>query len=419
MSIEASTELFLGRQPIMDASGNLVAFELLFRSGHANGAVIDDDVAATATVINHVFSELGVDAVLGGYAGFINLSAGLILSDVIELLPSDRVVLELLETVQITPAVLSRLRELRARGFQIALDDYAGNETLYADTLDLVDIVKVDVQGMSAPELETVTGRLKRWPVRLLAEKVDAKDQVQHCAELGYELFQGYYFARPSVITGRRLSHAHGAIMRLTGLVAQDAESAQIEQVFKENPDLSINLLRLVNSAAMGTRRRVHSLQDAIILLGRNQLQRWLQLMMFSAEGGSKGRFPSPLLLIAATRGRLMELLFDAAFGRNRGRGGDEAFLAGITSLMGALLGMSLEEVFKGLPVPDSVRLAVLERSGAVGRLLSLAEGLEHADVDTIQAELIHLPRLDAARVNDIHVAAMEWAHAIGRPGHH
>ncbi|MEI7967942.1 MAG: HDOD domain-containing protein [Betaproteobacteria bacterium] len=411
----ASTELYLGRQPILDGRENLVAFELLFRSSRANGAQIDDDLIATATVINHTFSELGVDAVLGHYTGFINLPAGLLLSDVIELLPKERVVLELLETVEINDTLITRLRELRAMGFRLALDDYVGDEGRYEEVLALVDVVKVDIKDVPPDQLARVTERLKRWPVRLLAEKVDHKAQVDRCLELGYELFQGYHFARPSIITGRRLSHAETAIMRLMGLVVSDAETGEIEQVFKQNPDLSLNLLRLVNSAAVGSNRKITSLKSAIALLGRSQLQRWLQLLMFTVAANRHAEFPSPLLVLAATRGKLMELL--ATSGKARRGVGDEAFLAGIMSLMGALLGMPLPEVMKALPVPDAVRLAVLERSGELGGLLTLTEHVEHTDIPAIEKQLAKIARLDASQVNDAYVGAIEWANSISMPG--
>lgn len=411
----ASTELYLGRQPILDGRENLVAFELLFRSSRANGAQIDDDLIATATVINHTFSELGVDAVLGHYTGFINLPAGLLLSDVIELLPKERVVLELLETVEINDTLITRLRELRAMGFRLALDDYVGDEGRYEEVLELVDVVKVDIQDVPPDQLARVTERLKRWPVRLLAEKVDHRAQVDRCLELGYELFQGYHFARPSIITGRRLSHAETAIMRLMGLVVSDAETREIEQVFKQNPDLSLNLLRLVNSAAVGSNRKITSLKSAIALLGRSQLQRWLQLLMFTVAANRNAEFPSPLLVLAATRGKLMELL--ATSGKARRGVGDEAFLAGIMSLMGALLGMPLPEVMKALPVHDAVRLAVLERSGELGDLLTLTEHVEHTDIPAIEKQLTKIARLDASQVNDAYVGAIEWANSISMPG--
>lgn len=409
----SAQELFLGRQPILDRDQNLAAFELLFRSSHVNGAQIEDDLLASATVINHAFTELGVEHVLGRYVGFINLSAPLILSDVIELLPRDRVVLELLESVEVNPTVVARLKELKAMGFTLALDDYLGQEAQYAEVLGVVDVVKVDVKGLDPARVEAITARLKRWPVKLLAEKVDTREQADLCLDLGYELFQGYYFARPSIIKGRRLTHAETAIMRLLGLVMADADTPEIEQVFRQNPDLSLTLLRLVNSVAVGSRTKITSLSQALVLLGRHQLQRWLQLLMFAIPSSRDAKFPSPLLVLAATRGRMMEQLAAVWSGAST-EARERAFLTGILSLVSALLGVPLAEVLKSLPLPDEVRVALLDRSGELGNMLRLVELVEQTDVDGIAAMLDQRPFLGAATVNNAYVEAIEWANRIG-----
>ena len=409
----SAQELFLGRQPILDRDQNLAAFELLFRSSHLNGAHIEDDLLASATVINHAFTELGVEHVLGRYVGFINLSAPLILSDVIELLPRDRVVLELLETVEVTPTVVARLKELKAMGFTLALDDYLGQEAQYAEVLGVVDVVKVDVKGLDPARVEAITARLKRWPVKLLAEKVDTREQADLCLDLGYDLFQGYYFARPSIIKGKRLTHAETAIMRLLGLVMADADTPEIEQVFGQNPDLSLTLLRLVNSVAVGSRTKITSLSQALVLLGRHQLQRWLQLLMYAIPSSRDAKFPSPLLVLAATRGRMMELLA-AVWSGASAEARERAFLTGILSLVSALLAVPLPEILKSLPLPEKVRTALLDRSGELGDMLRLVELVEQTDVDGIAAMLDQRPFLGAATVNNAYVEAIEWANRIG-----
>lgn len=406
-------ELFLGRQPILDRNQNLAAFELLFRSGHFNGAQIEDDVFATATVINHAFSELGVEAVLGKHTGFINLSAPLILSDVIELLPRSKVVLEILEHVAVTDALVARCKALKRMGFTLALDDYTGRETDFRPLLEVVDIVKVDVKGMDQAALARTTASLKRLGVRLLAEKVDTREQVDRCLELGYELFQGYYFAKPSIITGKRLGHAETALMRLLGLVLSDADTTQIESVFKHNPDLSLNLIKLVNSAATGTRTRILSLGQAITVLGRKQLQRWLQVLMFTLSSAPAAEFPSPLLVLAATRGKLMELIAAALRPRDRDFQ-DRAFMTGILSLVNALLGLPMQDIVGSVPLAQDVKQALLERTGGLGEALELVEALEESDLMGIEKALDRVPGLAHSQVIGMQVEAMRWANSIG-----
>ncbi len=413
MSAATHQELFLGRQPILDRNQNIAAFELLFRSGHVNGADVEDDVFASATVINHAFSELGVETVLGKHVGFINLSAPLIMSDVIELLPRNKVVLEILETVRVTDPLVQRCRALKQMGFTLALDDFTGREEEFRPLLETVDIVKVDVQHMDDAELAGVTAGLKPLGVQLLAEKVDNRPQVEHCIELGYELFQGYYFARPSIITGKRLSHAEVALMRLMSLVLSDAESGDIEAVFKQNPSLSVNLMKLVNSVAVGGNARITSLRQAITVLGRKQLQRWLQVLLFTLSSAPAAKFPSPLLYLAAARGRLMELMAQALTPRDPGVA-DRAFMAGILSLVNALLGMPMSEIISGMALDPGVRDALIDRSGPLGAMLLLVEALEESDLAGIEQALARVPGLDHGQVIGLQVEAMRWANSIG-----
>jgi c-di-GMP-related signal transduction protein len=236
---------------------------------------------------------------------------------------------------------------------------------------------------------------------------------VDLCVGLGYQLFQGYYFARPTIITGKRLSHAESAIMRLLGLVLVDADTPEIAQVFRQNPDLSLTLLRLVNSVAVGNRTRITSLSQALVLLGRSQLQRWLQLLMYAISSSADAKFPSPLLVLAATRGRMMEQLA-AIWSGTGGETRERAFLTGILSLVSALLGIPLAEVLKTLPVPEDVRQALVDRSGPLGDMLRLTELVEQTDADAIAAMLEQRPFLDASRVNAAYVEAIEWANRIG-----
>jgi c-di-GMP-related signal transduction protein len=413
MSQPGTHELFLGRQPILDRNQNLAAFELLFRSGHVDGAQIEDDVFATATVINHAFSELGVEAVLGKHTGFINLSAPLIMSDVIELLPRNKVVLEILETVRVSDALVHRCHELKRAGFTLALDDFTGREHEFKALLDIVDIVKVDVQQMDDAQLRHTTARLQEIDVRLLAEKVDTREQADRCLALGYELFQGYYFAKPSILTGKRLGHAETALMRLLGLVLTDADSPEIETVFKQNRDLDLNLMKLVNSVAVHGKGRITSLGAALAALGREQLQRWLQVLLFTLSSAPAAEFPSPLLILAATRGKLMELIACALRAAD-GDFHDKAFMAGILSLVNALLGMPMSEILGAMPVHADVRKALVQRSGPLGSMLLLVEALEEAELMGIEKALAQVPGLEHRQLIGMQVEAMAWANSIG-----
>lgn len=410
----AIDEIFIGRQPILDRNHQLVAYELLFRSGSLkNSADIEDNLGATANVINHAFAELGVEQALGPYKGFINCDESLLLSDMLEILPYDKIVLEVLETVEPTAQVIARCTELKACGFTLALDDFTNYAPKWEPLLDLMEIVKVDLQPLDDAQLADITHALQQRPLTLLAEKVDRREQADNCHQLGYSLFQGYYFARPAIIAGRKLNHSQLSLMRLLGLVLEDAETHEIEGVLKHEPGLAVNLMRLTNSVATGVRARITSLRHAITVLGRKQLQRWLQLLLYTNPSGS-GEVAGPLLQLAATRGRFLELLAGKAQSGARELE-EQAFMTGIMSLMPTLMGMSLEDILKSIRVAGSVQEALEGRDTPLGIMLRLTEALEVGDGATCHDLTARIPGADHQLVNACHTQALAWASNIGR----
>ncbi len=404
----ATQDIFLGRQPILDRDQRIVAYELLFRSGNTPGVTVTDDMQATASVIHHAFGEMGVQTVLGAQLGFINVSAEMLHSDLVELLPRTQVVLELLETIIVTDAVVERCRALKQLGFSLALDDFVFDES-YRPLLALIDIVKVDILLHSREELQSAVSRLKQWPVKLLAEKVDSAEQAAYCHSLGFELFQGYYFARPAVLSAKRTDPTQMALTQLLGLVLRDAETQQIEQMFKQHPSLTYNLMRLVNSVASGVRHNITSVSQAIMVLGRRQLQRWLQLLLFTLQAGAP--YPSPLLLLAATRGKMMELLAEKQL-RNADFC-DEAFMAGILSLIDSLIDKPLADIVGELGLSKRLTAVLLHREGEMGRLLQLVESVEHPDLGRTLSLLAQSGALSMPDLTAAEIAAMSWANQV------
>lgn len=400
-------DIFLGRQPILDRDNHIVAYELLFRSGQVADANVHDDLQASAQVIVQAFSERDIASVLGGKKGFINVSADLLMSDILELLPSDKVVIELLETIQINDQIIGRCRELKEMGFHMALDDFVGGAQ-FVPLFEIVEVVKFDLPLMQPADLKKNVTYLKHWPLQLLAEKVEDVEQANHCRDLGFDLFQGYYFARPAVLSGKRTDASKLALMKLVGLVLKDAETTEIEQAFKHDPSLSFNLLRLVNSVAMGMSHKISSLKHAIIVLGRQQLQRWLQLLLFINQSGD---LHNPLLELAATRGRLMELLATVQVKRDKDYH-DRAFMVGIISLLDALLGIPLDEIIKQVNLSSDVEQALREHGGPLGNLLLLVKKMEQTDFDAA-AVILDETHLSQADLTQAQLEAMRWANDL------
>lgn len=406
-------EFFLARQPILDRNQELVAYELLFRSGELGPANITSDLSATASVISHT-AQLGIEKVIGDVLGFINVDAAVLMSDIFHFLPREHVVLEIVETVAATPDILLRVEELSQQGFRFALDDVITDSEDVQKFLPLIDIVKFDLRDMPLSALLKLTPQFKLAGKKLLAEKVESFGQFKICLDLGFDYFQGYYFAKPSVLSGKKLSPSQMSVMELMNLVMSDADTAEIEKAIKLDVALGLNLLRLANTPAFGIRHRIDSLSQALLVLGREQLRRWLQIMLY-AEPCKKDHAMPPLLALATTRGKMLELLSQKIHPNNRNKA-DTAFTVGIMSLMDSLFGMTMQAILEQITVVDEVGQALLARKGFYGDLLKLAEYLERIEeAQPLIAPLLKKLNLSHDDLYELEIASFEWSDQVAQ----
>jgi EAL and modified HD-GYP domain-containing signal transduction protein len=404
-------DIFLARQPILDRQQRLVAYELLFRSCHTNRADIAEHMRATTTLVNNAFNGMGIASVLGHAKGYINVDAHFLLSDWVELLPPKQVVLEILEWVEPSDDVIARIKALRLCGYSFALDDYSGDSSNVDRFLSEVDLVKVDLRAVDPARLTAIAADLRRRRLRMVAEKVETKDEFELACNLGFDLFQGYHFARPQLLTSKQQKKpAKIQLLRLLSLILEDSDTVALEMAFKRHPMLSYNLIRMVNSAASGLHQRVNSLRHAIVLLGRRQLQIWMQLLLYTVR--DDGATDNPLLQMAATRGKLMETVAQIDSQSRRGDPG-AAFMTGILSLVDVLLGMPREQIFGELLISDELKEALLFRTGRLGHLLRLAETLEQDNHAETKELIAGVPGLSMESLLQMQLESYLWANSI------
>ncbi|MDB5747509.1 MAG: hypothetical protein JWP72_2357 [Massilia sp.] len=403
---------YLARQPVLDRNQALFGYELLFRNTPANAAEIDSDMAATADVLAHA-AQLGLPRAIGDATAFLNVDTEVLMSDIFSFLPRERTVLELVGSVEASEQVLWRLAELSGHGFRFAAEAGA-HGSRFGRLLPLLDFVKVDLRTMPVVTMLGLLPRLRGTGKRLIAEKVESQTEYKTCLDLGFDYFQGFYFARPSVIAGRKLSPSQLAVVDLMTLVTSDADNREVERAVKRDVTLSLNLLRIVNTPAAGLRQRIDSIGQALIVLGRRQLQRWLQIMLY-AEPGTRGHANTPLLMLASTRARLMELLAQR-LRPAQPRVADVAFTVGIMSLMDTLFCVPMADLVEQIPVSEEVTNALLRRTGFFGELLRLAESIEQME-DGAGAMLPTLHQLadSGDDLVELEMAAFEWGDKVVR----
>ncbi len=406
-------EFYLGRQPILDRNQNLFGYELLFRNAPVGPAHITTELSATAAVIAHA-SQLGMERTVGDALGFVNVDADVIMTDIFSFLPRERMVLELCATVPVTPRLLARVEELAGHGCRFALADVTGESEAVGALVPWIEYVKMDMRNTPLSTLMKLAPRFRQQKKKLVAEKVETREEFKNALDLEFDYFQGYYFSRPVIMSGKKLSPSQLAVMELMTLVTSDADNLDIERAIKRDVSLALNLLRLVNTPAVGARQRIDSLSQAVTLLGRRQLQRWLQIMLY-AEPSKRGHSMTPLLMLATTRGRLLELLAGKLRPSQR-HVADIAFTVGIMSLMDTLFGMPMAEILAQIPVNDDVSQALLYRDGFYGDLLKLAECIER--IEEMEAHIVPALRnlaMSTDELVELELAAFEWSDNVVR----
>lgn len=404
---QSEQKYLIGRQPILNRDEQICAYELLFRSAQSLGAAnVSDASQATASVILNTLAGFGIKQILGNHLGFINLELDILMSDSLELLPKDMVVLELLETLELTPQLIERCQELKEAGFVLALDDHE-YDPKYEELYQIIDIVKVDLMATPVDTLEPAIERYRQYTFKLLAEKVESKEEFLKCLDLGFDYFQGYYFAKPAVIEKKKIDEGGAALLKLMRQLMDDAEIEDVEKTFRSSPGLTYKLLLLVNSVSFAGLQKIQTVRHAISMLGRAQIKRWVQLALFATDDNSA--MENPLVDMAAVRGGFMEQM---ALACPRLRGSkdapDQAFMTGILSLLESLYDIPMEQIASELNLSEEVQQALVSREGLYGGLLQLAEALEQ--VDFVKAsELLGPLAIPYSTVMQAQMKAYNW----------
>jgi EAL and modified HD-GYP domain-containing signal transduction protein len=373
-------QVFIGRQPILNKRETIFGYELLFRNASSLGANVTDHSMATASVMVNALNNIGFKNLVGEKKGFINVNYEMLSGGFTELLPKENTVLELLEHVEINTSLIALCSNLKEKGYVFALDDFIYNDS-YLPLLNIAGYIKLDILMYEKKDLETIVKLLKKHPVRLLAEKVETKEDYEYCCDLGFELFQGYFFAKPTIVTGKTISPSQLILFELFNSLSKEEDIGVIERKFKKNPQLDIKLLKFMNSAAFYLTQKIDSIRQAIMMLGYHNLQKWVALMLFAKE--SEDIKSNPLLERATIRGLIMESIANNIT-KSRAKG-DSAFIAGIISLTDILLGIPLNDIISDLNLSNEIYNALAKREGFLGDLLYITEKFEKEELSEIQ----------------------------------
>ncbi len=397
--------IFVARQPVFRPDETVWGYELLFRSGEENFANITDENQATSSVIADGLT-MAMEGMSGGTRILINFPEQMLIDDTGFALPKDTCIIEVLEDVKPTKATLAAVRRLKDAGYTIAIDDYFGQPQL-KPFIDLADIVKIDILELDSDPIR-IRDALQAIPVEgveLLAEKVEDNRTFEFLKEMGFTLFQGFFFSKPEIIPGKKLAtNEMTKLQLLSELSSVDFEPKRLAEILQSDPNLSYRLFRYINSVGFGLRNEVSSLKRAIDMMGMIQAKQWLRTVIIADLNPAPRA--SELAYMAVHRAKFLETVCAVASVKECAP--DTMFISGLFSLLDAMLGVKMDEILVKLPLDESV-VKGLTSSGRVRDLLSLAHSYEHGHWgDTVR----HLKKLemDTTEVDLIYAHSRNWA---------
>jgi len=393
-----SNEILIGRQPIFDRDYNVIAYEMLFR-GEAQGSGAE----MTSQVMVNAVMDIGLENIAGALPVFFNIDESFLLHEtgLSQALPQQQVVLEVLEHVNPSPAVLAACRNLKDAGYTLALDDVISVEHAQP-FVDLIDIIKVDWIEVEEDPANIIRA-FRHKNVKFLAEKIDSYEEAEKAKTLGFDLYQGYFYCKPDTVSGTKPPESRISVLRAMQQAMTATSIDEMFDVVKQDVTLSYRLLKYINSAAFALRREVQSIEQALSLLGLNNIRRWLTLLTMTSLAENK---PKELIRQALWRARFLEML-----AREMGdKAIEDDFLTGLFSILDALLDCSMQESLVEISLAEHIYDGLIDANSAMGEKLAVAKALETGDWDVIKTFSDDGKRIKYTELTRLQTESMHWA---------
>lgn len=399
------SEIMLARQPIFDANANTVAYEILYRSVDAqlHCASRLGDVELTAQVLSNVLNEMGLANLCEQHQLFFNISRDFLLGDYPSLLPAGQSVLEVLEDVEVDDNTIAAIKAWKSKGYTIALDDFVSIANDQARLIQYADIVKVDLLGLNGEDLAAMVKALRKFPVKLLAEKVETQEMYEQCRQLGFDYFQGYFICKPKLVVSKSLPSNKLQLLQLLDRTLRAESTNELQFDITHDLALSYKLLKYINSAAMGLRTRIDSIPHALNMLGVKNIRLWLSIILLSSFSQDK---PPELMTIALSRGRFLELWAEK-YGQPALK--SDYFVLGMFSTLDALLDQNMMEITGNMSLPQCVSNGLLDMSSIEATALELICAIEMAAWSDV-ARLAQRLQTPENQLSALYVEATAWA---------
>ncbi len=399
---------FLARQPIFDKNLKVFAYELLYRRNAEHnqaGEILDADQASSRTMVAGLHN-MGIERISGGKRAFVNFTERLLLTGMASLFSNQHLVVEILENVRATPEVIRACKKLKASGYTIALDDFEYQADM-RPLIELADIVKIDFLNNTIPQIEQILDSIRPAKPILLCEKVETKEVFDQAVEMGFLLFQGYFFSKPTIMAEKKVDPLVTNYMELIREVnRREADFPQMTQIIRRDVGLSYRLLRLVNSAYFGMRYKIKDIQHALAVLGMREVRKWVSLLSMIGIGRDK---PDELVRMSVIRGHFLETLVE----RHRSGDPEQHFIIGLFSLIDVILDQPMEEVLGQLSLTPEVSRALLGE-GPARSLIAVVAAFEKGDWESV-SQICREAGLPEAELAELYLESIAWSNNFGQ----
>jgi len=390
--------LFIARQAIYDNQNEVIGYELLYRSSDINKAVFSDGNQASCETIINSFMHIGIDNLMGSSLAFINLPHDFIVNETLTPMFENQSVLEILEDVEPTEAIINGIKRLKKQGYRIALDDFLFEEELIP-LVKLADFIKIEVNNKDSTEIQQQLDYLKDYDVKIIAEKVETLDIYNICFEMKFDYMQGYYFSHPQIVKQKNVpTNKAVALSLMQQLQDPEVDYIKLETILSQDVALSYKLLRYINSAAFSLRREIDSLKDAVVLLGIKNVKSWVSLLLMSKVLGDK---PNELIVTAMVRAKMCELLAEKFNPKVK----PQMFIIGLFSVLDVLMDTPMIELLDNIILSGSIKLALLDRYGEPGEIYNQVLLYENHQWD----ELVETG-IEGGDFLDVYIESVKWA---------
>ncbi|MBU3108357.1 EAL and HDOD domain-containing protein [Clostridium gasigenes] len=394
-------KIFLARQAIYNKNTKIVAYEILYRNSLKNAFDKNQKQEEATYKVMQNISSFGLNILTKNKLAFINFPEEVINSNMATLLPPDKVIIEVLETVEPTKEIIANLKFLRHKGYTIALDDISTYKQVEG-FLGVIDIVKIDYKLSNKAERINIIQKLKNKNIKILAEKIETENEMIEAKSLGFDYFQGYYFSKPTVMESEDIAAKNRTIFYvIIELMKEDYDIDRMENLIKSDIGLTYKFIKFINSAYFSFIQEVSSIKNAVMLIGANELRKWLCIISISEMNSNIGEEHANNIII---RARMCELISE-----NKGYNDkDLAFMVGLFSDIHMLMDKSLIDVVEELPIGKEGKAALLGEDNIYSDILNLVISYENMDEEKIQI-ISSKTKVNIDKLGEIYLASIEW----------